>query len=261
MPTQVEQRALWRAMEFHGGAEGLAALLDASPEQVRRWSEGSEPVPAAVFAKVVDLVIEHDLAELRRNASNRPKKKAPSRVRFRARACPAQRLAAPVPIVHPFFAVDFAPKSTRQLLAAALDAAMKVAGTDLGNIQLIDPDGALRIEAQHGFAKPFLDFFDRVGIGDASACARALREQRQIFVEDIRGEAVSPGMARAGVLLEAGVLAVASSPVFDADGAAIGVVSTHYRRVTPAEAVDLDAQRTVAERLGDWLESDATRAD
>jgi hypothetical protein len=220
---------------------------------------------------VVDLVIEHDLEELRGKPHafrylrriNDPLESMPqealSRVRFRVRPYPATRPGAgPVPIVHPFFAADFAPKSMRQLLSTALDAAMKLAGTDLGNIQLLDRAGSLRIRAHHGFPRSFLGFFDMVRIGDASACGKALREQRQFFVEDVQQNPIFAGTVSGGVLLEAGVVAVVSSPIIDAAGAPLGVVSTHFRQRMSPDAVNLDAQRVAAERLGDWLEKDVS---
>lgn len=264
MPTQVERRTLQRAMEFHGGADGLAPLLDTSADQIRRWSDGAEPVPPSVFMQVVDLVIEHDVAELRRHPSTpnseRPESMAEAAsagLRYRLRAVPATRNSpAQVPIVHPFFAADFAPRDIKQLLSTALDAALKVAGTDLGNIQFLDRGASLRIEAQRGFTRPFLAFFDMVRIGDACACGKALREQQQVFVEDVQTDPLFAGTVSAGVLLEAGVIALASSPVIDADGAAVGVVSTHYRRRVSPQAANLDAQQMLADRLGQWLERD-----
>lgn len=249
MPTQVEKRALQRAMEFHGGADGLAPLLDTSADQIRRWSDGAEPVPSSVFMKVVDLVIDHDVAELRRHPLT-------PRLRYRVRAVPVIRSTpGQVPIVHPFFAADFAPRDMKQLLSTALDAALKVAGTDLGNIQFLDRSGCLRIEAQRGFTRPFLAFFDMARIGDACAYGKALRDQQQVFVEDVQTDPLFAGTVSGGVLLDAGVVALACSPVIDA-GAAVGVVSTHYRRRVSPQAVNLDAQQMLADRLGQWLERD-----
>jgi hypothetical protein len=260
MPTQVERRALQRAMEFHGGAEGLARLLQTSPAQIERWSEGSEPVPPRVFMKVVDLVIEHDLAELRRSIPGHVSTEPPVRVRFRgkARTNPFSS-AAWTPIAHPFFAPAFAPKNKQELLSAALDAAMKVAGTDLANIQLLDRSGKLRIEAQHGFSRPFLDFFRVVESAAHSACGVALREQRQVFVADVRRDPLFAGTVSGSMLLEAGVQAVASSPIVEESGTVVGMLSTHYRAPTPADAANLDGQAHLAERVGNWLKAEVGR--
>lgn len=260
MPAQVEQRALRRAMEFHGGAKGLAKLLHTSAAQIERWSEGSDPVPARVFMQVVDLVIEHDLAQLRRSLPRPGVAEAGIRVRFRGRL--RNNLfssAAWTPEAHPFFASTFAPKNKQELLSFALDAAMKVAATDLANIQLLDPTGALRIEAQHGFSRPFLDFFRVVESGAHSACGVALSEQRQVFVADVLRDPIFKGTVSGSIVLEAGVQAVVSSPIVEESGIAVGMLSTHYRAPVSADAANLDGQRHVAERIGNWLKAEVTR--
>jgi GAF domain-containing protein len=265
MPTQVERRALQRAMEFHGGAEGLAQLLEVPPAQVRRWSDGSDPVPARVFMKVVDLVIEHDVAELRRNVPGSALPTPPSgarneakmRVRFRANARknPFSH-AAWQPIAHPFFASSFAPKNRKELLSAALDAALKVAGTDLANIQIVDSRGRLRIDAQHGFSPPFLEFFRAVSADAASAYGVALREQRQVFVPDVSADPMFAGTVSGSIILEAGVRALVSSPILDQSGIVLGMLSTHYRAPTAEQAANLQGQLHVAERIGTWLKAE-----
>jgi PAS domain S-box-containing protein len=54
--------------------------------------------------------------------------------------------------------------SVDRCLHQILDAAIVIAGAQKGNIQLPDPSsGLLQIVAQHGFKKPFLDFFENVG--------------------------------------------------------------------------------------------------
>jgi len=113
-----------------------------------------------------------------------------------------------------------------QLLREILDAAMDIAGADMGNIQLLE-DGALKIAAQRGFEAPFLEFFQAVTDGD-SACGAALSRGERVVVEDVTSSPVYSRAARE-VLLAAGVRAVQSTPLVSHSGRVVGMVSTHCR--------------------------------
>lgn len=62
----VHMRAFMRAAELAGGAEALADRLRLPRKHVRDWANGSRPVPADAFLKVVDFLIDHDLHEIRK---------------------------------------------------------------------------------------------------------------------------------------------------------------------------------------------------
>ena len=61
----VYSRAIMRATEILGGTPALGAYLRAPSAQVLRWMNGVEVPPQHVFLKVVDLLCERDLTELR----------------------------------------------------------------------------------------------------------------------------------------------------------------------------------------------------
>ena len=117
-------------------------------------------------------------------------------------------------------------------LRSALDAALTVAGTDLGNVQLLDAAGVLRISAQRGFEPPFLDFFAEVK-GLESACGVALMLDRQFAVADVEAHELFRGTPAGQVILAAGARAVESTPIMDASGAPIGMLSVHHRFRVP----------------------------
>lgn len=75
MPTAIHKRALKRAMDLAGGADALAAHLKVPPTGVRFWLGASGPLPDDVFLKLVDLLLDESLAELR----TLPGEKAPAR--------------------------------------------------------------------------------------------------------------------------------------------------------------------------------------
>jgi PAS domain S-box-containing protein len=127
---------------------------------------------------------------------------------------------------------------TTQLLGArdmttalyqVLDASIAMHRADFGNIQVYNPAiGALEIVAQRGFKQDFLDSFRIVGINDESACARAMRQGKQVTIEDVendRAYALYREIAAA-----AGYRAVQSTPLISRGGDLIGILSTHFRR-------------------------------
>jgi GAF domain-containing protein len=144
----------------------------------------------------------------------------------------------------------------KSLLAAALDSALEAAQTTLGNVQLLDHRGVLRIHAQRGFATPFLEFFEEVRPGVGSACAAALMNARQVVVRDVRGHPLFRG--RAGELLgEACVAAVVSSPIMDPRGKPLGVLSVHHRVPGGRSLSELMKLHHIARRAGVLLEQRA----
>jgi hypothetical protein len=64
VPKTLHIRALQRAAELLGGQEALALYLHVGPLAVRFWISGSAPVPADVFIKVVDLLVDHSIDEI-----------------------------------------------------------------------------------------------------------------------------------------------------------------------------------------------------
>lgn len=121
----------------------------------------------------------------------------------------------------------------QQALTTALDAALELHETHLGNIQIYRP-GALLIAAQRGFKAPFLQAFRRVSVDDDSVCARAMREGRSLIIHDVE---LDPEFAPfRAVAAEAGFRAVQSTPMVGSNGLFAGMISTHFARpYTPSE--------------------------
>ncbi|HTX37136.1 MAG TPA: GAF domain-containing protein [Bryobacteraceae bacterium] len=118
--------------------------------------------------------------------------------------------------------------SCHELLTSLLGAAVEATGAAKGNIQVVDPaEGVLVLEAQYGFEQPFLDFFQR-GSGGTCACVHALKSGQRTIVEDISESPLFRGEPSLPILLNAGVRAVQSTPLFGDAGSVVGVLSTHY---------------------------------
>jgi hypothetical protein len=115
-----------------------------------------------------------------------------------------------------------------QLFDKALEIAMSLAAADFGNIQLVDPTrGTLRIVAHTGFNSEFLEYFAAVD-DSASACGRAAEQRSQVVIGDV---AVDPGFApHRDIAAASQFRSVQSTPLIAADGALVGMISTHWRR-------------------------------
>ena len=127
-------------------------------------------------------------------------------------------------------------------LAEVIREAVAATGADTGNIQLHDGAGALRIAAQHGHDREFLDFFAVVRHSETS-CARALHRAARVIVEDVATDPIFRGNASGDMMLRAGLRSVHSTPIV-LDGAVRGMLSTHRRinwRPDPDELRRVDA--------------------
>jgi hypothetical protein len=65
----VPKRALERAVEVFG-EQTLSEQIGVPVERMRWWLNGSVPVPHNVFLHLVDLLLEHSLAELKQEISS-----------------------------------------------------------------------------------------------------------------------------------------------------------------------------------------------
>jgi PAS domain S-box-containing protein len=116
------------------------------------------------------------------------------------------------------------------VLDEIIDAAVSITKADMGNIQILDPEsGRLKIMAQHGFERQFLDYFNSVAEGRA-ACGTAMMRGERVVVEDVpRSPIFVDTPEDLEVMLAAGVRAVQSTPLLSRSGRLLGMFSTHYR--------------------------------
>jgi hypothetical protein len=135
----------------------------------------------------------------------------------------------------------------------ALEKVLSLAQADRGNVQLAEPaSGALRIIAQHGFDAEFLDHFAVVD-DDRSACGRAARRGMQLVIADV---ITDPGFEpHRQIAAASGFRAVQSTPLVDAEGHLVGVISTHYPRPYAPPARDMRIIRRYADLLAQALTS------
>ena len=69
----MQAKLLARAMEIVGGRIQLLARLGATEHALSFWLAGRAVIPLAVFLKVVDIVLEDDLARKAQDRRTRPR--------------------------------------------------------------------------------------------------------------------------------------------------------------------------------------------
>jgi PAS domain S-box-containing protein len=140
-------------------------------------------------------------------------------------------------------------------LEKVLDAAIEIAGAKKGNLQLFDKhSNALRIRAQRGFGRAFLDFFDSVEGGDASACAAALKNKSPVVVRDVSSSEIFVGHSSYAVLTGEDVHAVISVPLVSSKGSVLGMLSTHFPAPHEPQAQELHFLELLAGIAADFVQ-------
>jgi PAS domain S-box-containing protein len=113
-------------------------------------------------------------------------------------------------------------------LEEILQSSIRLMQADFGNIQLYDDDRkALWLVTVHGFGEPFVETFRVVSADDDTACGRAIRGGTRIVVEDVEQDELYAPYRE--VAAAAGYRGVQSTPLYDCEGALLGVLSTHWR--------------------------------
>lgn len=113
------------------------------------------------------------------------------------------------------------------LLEEVLDATIALLGADFGHVQLYDASTrALKIVAQRGFQKDFLDHFDNYE--GTARCGPTTHSTKRIIVEDMQNEPVSALHLK--IVQAAGYRAVQCTPLSSHRGERLGMISTHFRK-------------------------------
>jgi PAS domain S-box-containing protein len=142
----------------------------------------------------------------------------------------------------------------KEPLGAVLDAAIFLTQADKGSIQLLDHSlGGLRLVAQQGFEKRFVDLF-AVVTKQATSCRAAMESRQRVVVEDMLESKFFAGTPELQVLLEAGVRAVQSTPFLSSSGKLLGMVSTYYATPHRPRERELRLMDLLSRQAADYLE-------
>lgn len=134
----------------------------------------------------------------------------------------------------------------------AVDEAMNRHRAQFSTLQIYDDTrDHLIILAQRNFRASFLHHLAGMRPGDGSACGRCLQDAAAAAIEDVRKDSdFRPHLAPA---LEAGFHAVQASPVTDASGELIAVLSTYFASPHHFSEEAMDRMTTYAASIGRGL--------
>ncbi|HEU4923779.1 MAG TPA: GAF domain-containing protein [Burkholderiales bacterium] len=242
MEDTVYSRTLQRAAEVLGGKSKLREVLRVPLRELDRWMVGAERPPTDIFLKAVDLVTATQLEPrppsgvVQRACKFR--QKSETLIKWSA-AAPERSIGLQASIL--------------QDLETALDDAVRATGSDMGNVQLVRPEG-LRIVAHRGFKQPFLDFYAVVDDASAASCGMAKKMRRRIVVADVAADPIFAGTPAEEIMAQAHVRWCQSTPLVGEAGVLLGMLNAHcatVRSLAPREEQALDR---IARRTASWLE-------
>ncbi len=142
-----------------------------------------------------------------------------------------------------------------ECLDEILAVAIELTGADKGDIQLLDlASGALKVVAHRGFDEHFPGFFATLESDYPAACAAALRSGDRVFVNDTTQSEIFAGTKAQAALLAANVRAVQSTPLLNAAGNILGIISTHYATPHTPDERQLRLIDLLAGQAADYLQ-------
>jgi signal transduction histidine kinase len=142
-----------------------------------------------------------------------------------------------------------------QCLNSILETGIAITGADKGIIQLLEGESETpTIAVQHGFDESFLQFFASVRSDDATTGGVVMQCSERIVVEDLARSESFSGPHSVGVLLEAGVQAVQSTPLVSSGGKILGIISTHFSTPHRPSDRELRFMDLLARQAADFIE-------
>jgi putative methionine-R-sulfoxide reductase with GAF domain len=164
------------------------------------------------------------------------------------------RRHTPPPVLEPLQEERVDPRDRRQVLRAAVYAAVTLADADAAEIHLTDrgQDEALVLEAHHGLDAAYRDCLALV-FGPPAVCARVREAGRAVTVEDVAAEPELAGHAVGRAARAAGSRALYGIPMITDGGDCNGVLTLHRAEpgawLSPGQRAALDG---LAHELGAW---------
>lgn len=145
-------------------------------------------------------------------------------------------------LVEPMLSRLAAARDLNELLEVGVRDFVALHGAEMGDLQLVAPDGALVIVAARGVSREFLEVFERVSVSCGSVCGQAARAGKPIFIPDVAHDPeFEPYKAFAASVPFRSVL---SCPLQVGNGVLIGMISalsSHRFHPTPLELNEAQA--------------------
>jgi PAS domain S-box-containing protein len=144
------------------------------------------------------------------------------------------------------------------LCAKIVDAVAAIMRSDFATMQMLDLDrgaqGELHLLASRGLTPEGEKVWEWVGYETDSTCGQALRTGKRAIASDVETSDFLAGTGGMAALLDAGIHAAQSTPLYSRSGKLLGMISSHWRKPhTPAES-DLRLLDILARQAADLIE-------
>jgi PAS domain S-box-containing protein len=139
-----------------------------------------------------------------------------------------------------------------------LSAAVKIMRSQYGSMQMFFPErgqnGELLLLAAHGFSPEATKFWKWVRADSGCTCGQVLRTADRVIAEDVESCDFMTGTPDREALLQAGIHAAQSTPLFSRSGVLVGMISTHWDRPHRPTDRDLSLLDILARQAADLIE-------
>lgn len=144
------------------------------------------------------------------------------------------------------------------LYAKIVDATASIMGSDFATMQMLypkrGPKGELRLLASRGLPPEGAKIWEWVRSDTDSTCGQALRAGKRAIAANIEECDFLAGTVGVAALLDAGIRAAQSTPLYSRSGRMLGMISSHWRQPhTPTER-DLRLLDILARQAADLIE-------
>src|SRR6185437_12092386 len=138
------------------------------------------------------------------------------------------------------------------LYEKVVDAAMGIMRSDMGSMQMLDPErGELRLLTSKGFHAESAAFWERVRVDSATSCGAALRDVQRAIIPDVDVCDYMDGTEDLHFTHLSGIRAVQTTPLKSRSGRLLGMISTHWRKPHQPSEHDLQLFDMLARQAAD----------
>ncbi|HAC90010.1 MAG TPA: hypothetical protein DCF63_05155 [Planctomycetaceae bacterium] len=138
------------------------------------------------------------------------------------------------------------------LLQAVIDAAVVIAQSDFGTIQLLDADsGRLRVVAHRGFPDGWLNSCRVLPKGNCPAC---IVQRKCVYIADVHQCPNFIGTQELDMLRKVDVRSVLCTPLIGRSGEVLGIFSTHFKTPHPPDDWSLKYIDLLARQAADGIQ-------
>ncbi len=144
------------------------------------------------------------------------------------------------------------------LCSKLVDAIATVMRSDFATMQMLHPDrgpkGELRLLASRGLTPEGKKLWERVGYETDSTCGQALRTGKRAIASDVETSDFLAGTEGMTALLDAGIHAAQSTPLYSRSGRLLGMISSHWSEPHEPAERDLRLLDILARQAADLIE-------